>query len=639
IDSRELRLQPADHVGGTDLALRQRLQVNLNSSAVYCRVGSINPDERGKRFDRGISQNRFRKKLLPLGHCQERDVLWRLGNSQNYARILHREKSFGHVNVEKNRTDQRGRGDQQRNLAVLQHELQRAPVKRDHSLEYFFRFAVEPGLFFFRLVAQQFGAHHRRQRQRNKRGDQDGDGQSNREFPKQPPHDITHEEQRNQHGNQRNRQRNDGETDLFGAAQGRLHRRIALFNVAADILNHHDRVVDDESRRNRQRHQRKIIQRIAQKIHHPESADNGERHRHARNNRRAYAAQEQKDHHHHQGNGQHQRELHIRHRRANRVRAVRQYGHPYGGRERRLQLRQKFLHSVHDADDVRARLPLNVQYDRGLLVGPRGLAHIFRAVNRGSHVAQAYRRTVAKRDDHRAVAFARKQLVMGADSEGLFRAIKRALGLIDVRRAQRRTQILKAQTVRSQRGRIGLHAHRGPLASTEAHQPHARELRNLLRQRGVRQVLHFGERQRLRSNRQGQNGRIGGIDLAVDRRIGKIFGEKIRRAVDLRLHFLLRNVNVEVQVELQGNQRTPERTRRGHLQQAGNLPEVALQRSGHRRSHHVGACAGIKRLHLNGRIIHLRQRRNRQLQVGYVPHQQDAHHQKCGGDRPQDERP
>src|SRR5205807_1808407 len=51
------------------------------------------------------------------------------------------------------------------------------------------------------------------------------------------------------------------------------------------------------------------------------------------------------------------------------------------------------------------------------------------------------------------------------------------------------------------------------------------------------------------------------------------------------------------------------------------------------------ASVRIKRLHLNGGVIDLRQSRDRQLPVGDPAHQNDSHHEECGGNRPQNKRP
>ncbi len=131
--------------------------------------------------------------------------------------------------------------------------------------------------------------------------------------------------------------------------------------------------------------------------------------------------------------------------------------------------------------------------------------------------------------------------------------VKRALGLVNVGVGQRRAQIFQAQSIRSQRRGIRLHAHRGTLSAADAHQTDAGKLRNFLRQRGVRQIFHFYQRQRGRSDRERQNRRVGWIHLAVNRWIRQPLRQKVGGAVDFRLHFLLGHINVQVQIELQGD--------------------------------------------------------------------------------------
>ena len=70
-------------------------------------------------------------------------------------------------------------------------------------------------------------AQHRREAQRDHRGQHDGDRQRDGEFVEQASDDVLHEQQRYQHRDQRNGQRDDGEADLAGAAQRRLQRRFA----------------------------------------------------------------------------------------------------------------------------------------------------------------------------------------------------------------------------------------------------------------------------------------------------------------------------------------------------------------------------------------------------------------------------
>ena len=93
--------------------------------------------------------------------------------------------------------------------------------------------------------------------------------------------------------------------------------RLAHFHVADDVLQHDDGVIHDESDRQRQCHQRKIVEAVAQQVHHRESADD----RHGQSQRRddggRNVSQEEEDHHDDQADGQQQGELHVVDRRTN----------------------------------------------------------------------------------------------------------------------------------------------------------------------------------------------------------------------------------------------------------------------------------------------------------------------------------
>ncbi len=122
------------------------------------------------------------------------------------------------------------------------------------------------------------------------------------------------------------------------------------------------------------------------------------------------AAQKKKDDHHDQRDGQHQLKLHVCHRRANRRSAVGENVDLHGGRQRGLQLRQKFFDAIDDRDNVGARLALNVQDDCGIFVRPRGLANVLRAIHHRSDIRQSYRAAVAIGDDDGLVAIAPKSV-------------------------------------------------------------------------------------------------------------------------------------------------------------------------------------------------------------------------------------
>ena len=161
------------------------------------------------------------------------------------------------------------------------------------------------------LRLEQLGAGHRHQRQRNHRRDQDGDRERDGEFAEQPADHVAHEQQRDQHRNQRHRQRDDGEADLLGALKRGLQRRVAFLEIAGDVLDHDDGIVDHEAGGDGQRHQRQIVEAEAEQIHGAQRADQRQRNRKARDQRRARVAQEHEDHQHHEDNRERQLELDV----------------------------------------------------------------------------------------------------------------------------------------------------------------------------------------------------------------------------------------------------------------------------------------------------------------------------------------
>jgi hypothetical protein len=58
-----------------------------------------------------------------------------------------------------------------------------------------------------------------------------------------------------------------------------------FLDVAGDVLDHDDGVVDDEAGGDRQRHQREVVEAEAEQVHHAERADQRERHGDARDDR------------------------------------------------------------------------------------------------------------------------------------------------------------------------------------------------------------------------------------------------------------------------------------------------------------------------------------------------------------------
>src|SRR6185437_3115298 len=270
----------------------------------------------------------------------------RLGNPLDRPGVLDREKAFWNDYVQDDGQDQRDHGDHQGSGLPVEHPVEHPAVALYQALEDLAAPAVEPALLLLLGMPEEARRHHRRQRQRHDRRNQDRYRQRDREFAKQPADDVAHEQQGYQHGDQRDRQRYDREADLLGALERGGERLFPRLDVAGDVLDHHDRVVDDEAGRDRQRHQGQVVDRKAGQIHHAERADQRQRHRDARYDRCRETAQEQENDHDDQRDREKQLELHVVHRRPYRDRAVGQHRDVDRGGQPSLQLRQKLLDPV-----------------------------------------------------------------------------------------------------------------------------------------------------------------------------------------------------------------------------------------------------------------------------------------------------
>ena len=206
-------------------------------------------------------------------HLGERDVLRGARYPLNGARVLDREETFGNLDVlhagQKKRAD---RDDERENL-VIEHPLKRDIIAIDDALKAPFGDARNTAAGRLGMVTHDQRAHHWYKRERNDRRKYDRDRERDREFVKEPAHHVLHEEKRDEDRDQRDGERYDGEADLACSGQRRLQRRVAALDIARDIFDHHDRVVDDESARDRKRHEREIVEREAKHVHPGEGAD------------------------------------------------------------------------------------------------------------------------------------------------------------------------------------------------------------------------------------------------------------------------------------------------------------------------------------------------------------------------------
>src|SRR5579883_225075 len=143
------------------------------------------------------------------------------------------------------------------------------------------------------------------------------------------------------------------------AAGGRSDRLLTRLDVPADVLDHHDRIVDHETDRDRESHEGEIVQAVAEDVHHTARADQRHRNGDARDHSGPEPAQEKKEHGHHEPNGDAQCELHVRDRRTYRDGPIPE--HVDGDRRGKL-LHQRGQARLHLIDHAVTRLPVRSPY-------------------------------------------------------------------------------------------------------------------------------------------------------------------------------------------------------------------------------------------------------------------------------------
>ena len=243
---RELRPQPVDDLRSRRRAVVAQLEADDEAAGIL-RIAVAGAEERSEIGDVGVLCDDVGKLSLDRLHLGRRDVLAGFGNAKDQAGVLGREKALGDRHEENAGDRDRRQKHQQRYELVSQHDVEAAAIAVQQRIEAPFDEAIEPAMLAVMLADQKTRAQHRRQRQRHDDGNRDRGDDGDGEFVEQAADDAAHQQQRNEDGDQRNADRQHGEADFARALDRRLQRRRASFEVAEDVLDDDDGVVDHEA--------------------------------------------------------------------------------------------------------------------------------------------------------------------------------------------------------------------------------------------------------------------------------------------------------------------------------------------------------------------------------------------------------
>ena len=303
------------------------------------------------------------------------------------------------------------------------------------------------------------------------------------------------------------------------------------------------------------------------------------------------------------------------------------------GGDRGVQLWQRSVNSIDRVDDVRARLAKDDDQDGRLAVDHPCRANIFDRVAHPCDIGKLDHGAVVVANDQRLVVLGLEQLVGRADPPGLILVGHLALGPVGVGGSQDGSHVFEADAEVGHLGWIQFDANAGQRAAADRDLADAVYLREFLLEDRIRRVVHQARSYGVRSERENHDRRVGRIDLFV----GGLARQSRRQlpgcGVDRGLHVARSGVDIAIQVELQNDAGGAQVTGRSQLGQPRDTAELALERSCHRRSHRLRTRAGQGRLHLDGRELDLRQRRNRQQPKRDSAGQREREGQQCGCDR------
>ena len=498
----------AEHIGdlGTQLAhhlvggpaLAEGLQVDGDATDVERVGGAAGADERHHRVDVRVLAHDLRDLALQRDHRVEGNVLRSFDEAQELAGVLRGQEALRRAREQGHRRDADAEEHDHHRAAVAERPAQRYLISMLHGVEAALEGHVQaPVALVLEVRLEDAAAHHRRQRERDEARDQhrgdDGDG----ELVEQPPEDAAHEQHRDEHRGERDGHRDDGEDDLLRALEGRLQRRLAHLQMPRDVLEHHDGVVDHEADAQGERHQRNVVEAVAQHVHHREGADDRHRQGDRRDDGRRDIAQEQENHHHHQREREQQGELHLVDRGADGLRAVVEHLDVDRRRHLGAEGRQELAHLVDHLDGVGAGLAVDREHDAALVLVPGGHLVVLHAVDDAAELLQPDRRAVAVGDDDRPEGRGVVELPRGLHRVHAFLAVQRAGGQVDVGLRDGLLDFVDADAARGERARIDLHAHRVFLLAEHLHLRHAGDRGDALREVGLGVLVHGRKRQRL----------------------------------------------------------------------------------------------------------------------------------------------
>lgn len=199
-------------------------------------------DDIGSAFDQGH-------------HGGIRDILRAFHRDTDLADIFAGKETLRNRHEQGHGPEQGSQCQHQYRTPVPQTPVESVSVGIQYCLETALEIATEPVFIGVIFMFQIAAAQHRHQRQRDCRRHQNRQRYNGSEFMEHQADHAGHEENGNEYCHQRNRNRQNREADFARTLERRTHRVHALLDVAHDIFQHDDGIIDHQADGNGDRQQ------------------------------------------------------------------------------------------------------------------------------------------------------------------------------------------------------------------------------------------------------------------------------------------------------------------------------------------------------------------------------------------------
>ncbi len=333
-----------------------------------------------------------------VGRTGERRPLGRVDVDRPFTHVLVGHELPPDDVIQRNRQQRRDCGDRDDQLRMIERpsHTPRVPAVEPVEEAAFLRLQIRGRVG----QLQEARAQHRRQREADEHRDQDRERHRPAERVDEALRIPVHERDGQEDDDQRERRGHDGQRHLPRALdRGLVRRAPLLLDVAEDVLEHHDRVVDDDAHGERDGEQGHVVQREPHDAHQRERRDDRGRDR----ERRDDDGPDVPDEEHHDDGGEQRAEDQMlfegRNRCVDEPRVVADDRYLYGRGQRPLDGRELCAHALDDGDGVLAHGAPDVEHDGRRLPEPDRARRALERVLRVSDIGDADRGAALRGDD------------------------------------------------------------------------------------------------------------------------------------------------------------------------------------------------------------------------------------------------